>query len=39
MDRALAPHESEMAVSHVPIAANDIEPEGGEAEMMPTGPA
>jgi hypothetical protein len=39
MDRALAPHQSEMTVPHVPIAANDIEPEDGEAERMPTSPA
>jgi hypothetical protein len=30
MDRALAPHESEMATPHAPIAANDIEAEGEE---------
>jgi hypothetical protein len=28
MDRALAPHQGEMARPHAPIAANDIEPEG-----------
>jgi hypothetical protein len=39
MDRALAPHASEMAVPHVPIAANDIEPQDAEANRMPTGPA
>lgn len=26
MDRALAPHERELATPHAPIAANDIEP-------------
>lgn len=30
MDRALAPHESEMAVERAPIPANDIEAADGE---------
>ena len=30
MDRALAPHQSEMATPHAPIAANDIEADGEE---------
>lgn len=30
MDRALAPHETEMATPRAPIPANDIEPEGDE---------
>lgn len=30
MDRALAPHETEMAVSRTPIPANDIESEESE---------
>ena len=30
MDRALAPHEGEMAARRAPIPANDIEPEGDE---------
>jgi hypothetical protein len=30
MDRALAPHETEMAIPHAPVAANDIEVEGEE---------
>ncbi|HEX6118394.1 MAG TPA: hypothetical protein VFZ03_03010 [Dongiaceae bacterium] len=30
MDRALAPHEGEMAARRVPIPANDIETEGDE---------
>lgn len=39
MGRALAPHEREMAASHVPIAAHEIEPEDAGAEWMPAGPA
>jgi hypothetical protein len=39
MEGALAPHENEMAAPHVPIAANDIEPDDFEAERMPTSPA
>jgi hypothetical protein len=30
MDRALAPHESEMAAPRAPIPANDIDAEDGE---------
>jgi hypothetical protein len=33
MDRALAPHESEMATPRAPIPANDIEPEGDEEPL------
>ena len=33
MDRAMAPHETEMAVPHKPIPANDIEPEAEEEEL------
>jgi hypothetical protein len=33
MDRALAPHETEMAVPHAPIPANDIETEGDEEPL------
>jgi hypothetical protein len=33
MDRALAPHESEMATPRAPIPANDIEPEGDEGPL------
>ncbi len=33
MDRALAPHQSEMATPHAPIAANDIEAEDGEEPL------
>jgi hypothetical protein len=34
MDRALAPHETEMAAPHVPIAAHDIEPEDGDHDPL-----
>jgi len=37
MDRALAPHETEMATPHAPIADNDIEP--GEDEEPRRGSA
>jgi hypothetical protein len=30
MDRALAPHQGELATPHAPIAANDIEPADDE---------
>ena len=30
MDRALAPHQGEMATPHAPIAANDIDAADGE---------
>ena len=30
MDRALAPHQDEMATQRAPIPANDVEPEGEE---------
>jgi hypothetical protein len=33
MDRALAPHQSEMATPHAPIAANDIEAESEEEPL------
>ena len=33
MDRALAPHQSEMAVPRAPIPANDIEAEDGEEPL------
>lgn len=33
MDRALAPHESEMAKPHSPIPANDIEADGEEESL------
>jgi hypothetical protein len=33
MDRALAPHESEMATPRTPIPANDIELEDGEEPL------
>ena len=34
MDRALAPHQSEMAVERVPIPANDIAPEDGDDPLQ-----
>jgi hypothetical protein len=34
MDRALAPHESEMAIPRAPIPANDIAPEDGEEPLQ-----
>ena len=34
MDRALAPHESEMAAPRAPIPANDIPPEDGEDPLQ-----
>jgi hypothetical protein len=30
MDRALAPHQTEMAIERAPIPANDIEPEDAD---------
>ena len=33
MDRALAPHQSEMATPRAPIPANDIEAEDGEEPL------
>ena len=33
MDRALAPHQTEMAVPRTPIPANDIEMEDGEEPL------
>ena len=33
MDRALAPHEGEMATPRAPIPANDIEPKEGEEPL------
>jgi hypothetical protein len=36
MSRALAQHESEMAMPRLAVAANDIELEDDEAEIMPT---
>jgi hypothetical protein len=33
MDRALAPHQSEMAIPRAPIPANDIEVEDGEEPL------
>jgi hypothetical protein len=38
MDRALAPHESEMATPRAPIPANDIEPEDGEEPLQGRSP-
>jgi hypothetical protein len=34
MDRALAPHQSEMATPRAPIPANDIQPEDGEEPLQ-----
>jgi hypothetical protein len=34
MDRALAPHEAEMAMPRAPIPANDIEPEECEDPLQ-----
>jgi hypothetical protein len=39
MDRALAPHESEMAMPRAPIPANDIEPEEREEPLQGRAPA
>ena len=39
MDRALAPHQGEMAAPHTPIAANDIEPADGEDPLPGRDPA
>lgn len=39
MDRALAPHESAMAVPRAPIPANDIQPEDGEDPLRGRGHA
>lgn len=38
MDRALAPHQGEMAAPHTPIAANDIEAEDGEEPLLGRAP-
>ena len=38
MDRALAPHQTEMATPHAPIAANDIEAEGEEDPLRARSP-
>lgn len=39
MDRALAPHQGEMATPHAPIAANDIDPADGEDPLPGRAPA
>jgi len=39
MDRALAPHQGEMAAPHAPIAANDIALEDGEEPLQGRTPA
>ena len=39
MDRALAPHQGEMAAPHAPIAANDIDPEDSEDPLIGRRPA
>lgn len=39
MDRALAPHQGEMARPHAPIAANDIDPADGEDPLPGRAPA
>lgn len=38
MDRALAPHQSEMAAPRAPIPANDIEMEDGEEPLQGRSP-
>jgi hypothetical protein len=38
MDRALAPHQSEMATPRAPIPANDIDTEDGEEPLQGRAP-
>jgi hypothetical protein len=39
MDRALAPHQGELATPHAPIAANDIEPADDEEPLQVRAPS